>query len=44
LGKKEIRALQASERCGEILIRITESGRLEFIGDAVVVLQGEICL
>ncbi len=44
LEKKELRALQASQRCGEILIRITEGGRLEFIGDAVVVLQGEIYL
>lgn len=44
LGKRELRALQASERCGEILIRITGDGRLEFIGDAVVVLQGEIYL
>jgi len=25
-GKKELRALQASERCGEILIRITGGG------------------
>lgn len=44
LGKRELRALQASERCGEILIRIIGGGRLEFIGDAVVVLQGEIYL
>jgi PhzF family phenazine biosynthesis protein len=44
LGKNELRALQASERCGEILIRIVGGGRLEFIGDAVVVLQGEIYL
>jgi PhzF family phenazine biosynthesis protein len=42
LGKRELKALQASERCGEILIRITPGGRLEFIGDAVIVLQGEI--
>lgn len=44
LGKKEIKALQASERCGEIMIKITESGRLEFTGKAVVVLQGELYL
>jgi PhzF family phenazine biosynthesis protein len=44
LGKKELRALQASQRSGEILIRIAGGGRLEFIGDAVVVLQGEIYL
>jgi len=42
LGKKELRALQASERCGEILIRIIGDGRLEFIGDAVVADKGEI--
>ncbi len=42
LHKRELRALQASERCGEILIRVTDDGRLEFVGDAVVVLQGEI--
>ena len=44
LGKKELRALQASKRQGEILIRIMSGGRLEFIGDAVLVLQGEILL
>jgi PhzF family phenazine biosynthesis protein len=42
LHKRELKALQASERCGEILIRETCDGRLEFVGDAVVVLQGEI--
>ncbi len=44
LGKKELLALQASERGGELLIRIMDGGRLEFTGDAVVVLQGEILL
>ena len=44
LGKKELRALQASQRGGEILIRMSGGGRLEFIGDAVVVLQGEVYL
>ena len=44
LGKKELLALQASERGGELLIRIIDGGRLEFTGDAVVVLQGEILL
>lgn len=44
LGKKELRALQASQRGGEILIRIMDNHRLEFIGDAVVVMQGEIFL
>lgn len=44
LGRKELSALQASERCGEIFIRDTGSGRLEFVGDAVLVMQGEIYL
>lgn len=44
LGKKELAALQASERGGQLLIRLMDRGRLEFIGDAVVVLQGEILL
>lgn len=44
LGKREFRALQASQRGGEILIRIMNDRRLEFIGDAVVVMQGEIFL
>jgi PhzF family phenazine biosynthesis protein len=44
LGKKELKAIQASQRGGEILIRIIEGGRLEFIGDAVVVMQGTIFL
>ena len=42
LGKKELKALQASQRSGELLIRIAGGGRLEFIGDAVVVMKGEI--
>ena len=44
LGKKELLALQSSERGGELLIRIMDGGRLEFTGDAVVVLRGEILL
>lgn len=44
LGKNELRALQASQRCGEILIKIARDGRLKFIGDAVVVLKGELYL
>lgn len=44
LGKKELVALQASERGGQLLIRLMDRGRLEFIGDAVVVLRGEILL
>lgn len=42
LHKKELKALQASERCGEIFIREVRDGRLEFTGGAVLVLQGEI--
>ncbi|HWQ29661.1 MAG TPA: PhzF family phenazine biosynthesis protein, partial [Negativicutes bacterium] len=42
LGRKELKAWQASERGGELLIRVLEGDRLEFIGDAVVVLKGEI--
>ena len=44
LGRKELKAWQASERGGELLIRVLEGSRLEFIGDAVVVLKGEIFL
>ncbi|MGE5677980.1 MAG: PhzF family phenazine biosynthesis protein [Pseudomonadota bacterium] len=44
LGRKELKAWQASLRGGELLIKVLEGGRLEFIGDAVVVLKGEIFL
>jgi len=44
LGKKELKAFQASQRCGEIMISLAGEGRLEFIGNAVLVLQGEIYL
>ncbi|HYE83284.1 MAG TPA: PhzF family phenazine biosynthesis protein [Clostridia bacterium] len=44
LKKRELKALQASQRSGELLIRVAGGGRLEFIGDAVVVMKGEIYL
>lgn len=44
LGRKELKAWQASLRGGELLISVLEGGRLEFIGDAVVVMKGEIFL
>lgn len=44
LGKKELMAFQASKRGGQLLIRLLERERLEFTGDAVVVLRGEILI
>lgn len=44
LQKKALRALQASRRSGELLIKVKGGERLEFVGDAVVVLKGEIYL
>jgi PhzF family phenazine biosynthesis protein len=43
LGKKEMHAYQASQRGGELTVRLTEN-RVEIIGDAVVVLKGELYL
>jgi predicted PhzF superfamily epimerase YddE/YHI9 len=42
LGKKELRAYQASERGGEMLIRLLDNGRLEMLGKAVIVSAGEL--
>ena len=42
LGKKEFVAYQASDRGGEIRIRIIENNRIEMIGRGIVVLRGEI--
>jgi PhzF family phenazine biosynthesis protein len=44
LDKKILRAYQASYRSGEILLRLKDNNRLELIGQAVVVLKGEIYL
>lgn len=42
LGRKEFRAYQASERGGEIVIKLLQNGRMEMIGEGVIVLKGEI--
>ncbi|WP_315122151.1 PhzF family phenazine biosynthesis protein [uncultured Clostridium sp.] len=42
LGKKEFIAYQASDRGGEITIRIIENGRMEMVGKGIIMLKGEI--
>lgn len=42
LGKKILNAYQASDRSGEIGLRLKCNNRLELIGEAVIVLKGEI--
>lgn len=42
LKKKEMRAYQASQRGGEIVLKILEHGRVQLIGDAVITLKGEM--
>ncbi|CVK19011.1 PhzF family phenazine biosynthesis protein [Sporomusa sphaeroides] len=42
LKKSELRAYQASDRGGEMVLRILTGNRVELIGQAVVVLKGEL--
>lgn len=42
LNKNEMKAYQASDRGGEIVLRILSGDRVELIGQAVVVLKGEL--
>lgn len=42
LNKTEMKAYQASDRGGEIILRILTDNRVELIGKAVVVLKGEL--
>lgn len=44
LNKSEMRAYQASDRGGEIALRLLTGNRVELIGQAVVVLKGELCI
>ena len=44
LKKDRLRAYQASQRGGEIVLRLVEQGRVQLIGESVVVLQGTIAL
>jgi PhzF family phenazine biosynthesis protein len=40
LGKKVMRAHQASSRGGDLTVELTEEGRVHLIGEAVIVLEG----
>lgn len=42
LNKNEMKAYQASDRGGEIILRIINENKVELIGEAVVVLKGEL--
>ena len=44
MGIKELKAYQASERGGELLLRIKENNRLEIVGEAKVIFRGEFAL
>lgn len=44
LGKKEMRAYQASSRGGEMLVRLVSKERVELVGSAVTVIEGKILL
>lgn len=44
LRKKEMRAFQASERGGELLVKILAPNRVGLVGDAVIVSKGELRL
>ncbi len=42
LNKRELAAYQASSRGGELVVRLREAGRVELVGQAVVVLRGDL--
>ncbi|MDF2678740.1 MAG: phenazine biosynthesis protein PhzF [Bacillota bacterium] len=42
LNKNEMKAYQASNRSGEITLRILANNRVELIGQAIVILKGEL--
>ncbi|MFZ5966416.1 MAG: PhzF family phenazine biosynthesis protein [Bacillota bacterium] len=42
LGVKELKAYQASYRGGEMILRIKDNNRLEIIGDARIIFNGEL--
>lgn len=44
LGKSEMLAFQASERGGKLVVRLVSGGRVHLIGDAVIVLRGELLI
>ena len=44
LGKRELRAFQASARGGRVTVRIEEGGRIGLGGSAVTVLRGELAV
>ena len=42
LDKRELRAFQASARGGEMTVRVNDGGRVDLIGQAVVLMRGEM--
>ncbi|MBS3819092.1 PhzF family phenazine biosynthesis protein [bacterium] len=44
LGKKEMKAFQASSRGGEMTVRLISSERVELVGKVVTVIKGKIFL
>jgi predicted PhzF superfamily epimerase YddE/YHI9 len=44
LRKKEMLAYQASDRGGEVNVRLKSKNRVDLVGDAVILVRGELCL
>jgi PhzF family phenazine biosynthesis protein len=44
LGKNEMLAYQASSRGGKLIVRLRSKGRVDLIGNAVIVSKGELCI
>jgi predicted PhzF superfamily epimerase YddE/YHI9 len=44
LGKKEMLTYQASQRGGELTVKILSPGRVGLIGNAVIISKGELYL
>ncbi|MGB7603871.1 MAG: PhzF family phenazine biosynthesis isomerase [Lutisporaceae bacterium] len=42
LGKNELKAYQASSRGGELELRLDSHGRIELLGEAIIVLRGKL--
>jgi predicted PhzF superfamily epimerase YddE/YHI9 len=44
LGKGRLRAFQASRRGGELVVEMAGEGRVHLVGEAVIVMRGELLL
>jgi predicted PhzF superfamily epimerase YddE/YHI9 len=44
IGKKQMLAYQASARGGKLIVRLSSNDSVDLIGDAIIVLKGELYL